>query len=321
MDICTPMQFRNALMHPDMCFRYFAAAQFDPGTLTNSKYYSECEVRHYGKRIMLYAPISRYSMDMTKRAIGVLPKKSRCIGSLTLYSNEMLCTGLGNHRCSIVSEHLPEGTLLSEALYTFTRSHLLQGLEQLEHELKDIDMSVNNMHPDNIIVDRKYAWHVIRPYYASQGAGNDVDAFNKLRELIDRCSLADVVDGRVDEEYAPYGCCKDKNGHTVYEMCEGLHRFTSNMGTGFKDGEGNIVIEDIYHSATDFMEDRSVVQTFEYKMGIIDRSGKYILEPIYHNVEFNLDNGISRVVNKGHYALFDYFGKQISEWTPITDSK
>ena len=316
MDLCTPIQFRNALMHPDMCFRYFAAVLFEPDTLTNSKYYAECEVRHYGKRLMLYAPITRYSMDMATRAMGVLPKKSRCIGSLTLYANDMLCTGVGNRRCSVLSEHLPEGTLLSEALYTFTRSHLLQGLEQLERELAEIDMSVNNMHPDNIIVDRNYAWHVIRHYYASHGAGNDVEAFCKLRELIDRCSLADIDDTLVAEDYAPYGCHKDEHGHTVYEMSEGLRRFTSNMGTGFKDDSGNIVIEECYQSATDFMEDRSIVQTFDYKMGIIDRSGNYILEPIYHSIDFNLDNGISRVVNKGQYALFDYFGTQLTEWKP-----
>lgn len=319
MDICTIMQFKNAMMHPNECLRRYAALCFEPDTLQTTKYFVECRARYYGKRVMVYAPITPLSVAMATRAIAACDKDIKCIGTLRIFANEMLCTGIGSHRCSIIIESIPEGTSLSEALYTFTNGHLKYGLEQLQAELKRYNICVNHLHPNNIIVDGKYEWHVIRPYYVSKDIGNDTEAFDKLRELIDRCSLSDDVDtnGIVCDGYGEYGCTKDDNGRTVYVASEGLRRFKSNIGVGFEDEDGNVVIADEYYSATDFMEDRSVVETFDHKMGVIDRHGKYIIRPIYRSVEFNLDDGVSRVINKGKYALFDYFGTQISDWQPI----
>ena len=313
------MQFRNAMMHPDICLRRYAALSFDSGTIRATKYFIECRADYYGKPIMVYAPITTLSMAIATRALAAQDKDIKSIGRLNISHNEMLCTGINTHRCSLIVENIPKGTPLSEALYTFTNSHLKCGLERLEAELKEHNVYVNHLDPDNIIVDSKYNWHVIRPFYVSKEIGNDSEAFAKLREQIDKCSLSDTIDtnNTVCESYGEYGCTKDEKGHILYETSEGLRRFKSNMGIGFEDENGNVVIEDKYFSATDFMEDRSVVETFDHKMGIIDRSGKYIINPIYRNIDFNLDDGISRVVHKGQYALFDYFGKQISEWMPI----
>ncbi|MBO7199018.1 MAG: WG repeat-containing protein [Alistipes sp.] len=317
------MQFRNAMMHPDICLRRYAALNFDGGTIQSTKYFVECRAQYYGNQIMVYAPTTPLSVAMATRAIAALDKKMESIGSLTIVANEMLCTGVSIRRCSLIVEKLPAGTPLSEALYTFTNSHLKYGLELLEAELKKNNIFVNHLHPDNIIVDGKYKWHVIRPFYVSREIGDDTEAFDKLRELIDRCSLSDTVDtsSSVCDGYAEYGCTKGDDGRIIYTASEGLCRFKSNIGVGFEDEQGNIVIADEYYSATDFMEDRSIVETFDHKMGIIDRSGKYILRPIYRNIEFNIDNGESRVVSKGRYATFDYFGNQLTDWTPITNRK
>ena len=85
------------------------------------------------------------------------------------------------------------------------------------------------------------------------------------------------------------------------------------LGVGFKDKNGDIVIADEYLTATDFCSNRSVVQLKSGKMGIIDRKGRYIIEPKYSSINFNPTNGIS-IVRDGELEIrFDYCGKQIEE--------
>jgi hypothetical protein len=80
------------------------------------------------------------------------------------------------------------------------------------------------------------------------------------------------------------------------------------------DEQENIVIEATFHSATDFLEDRAIVTLHNRKMGIIDRKGNYIIEPHYDNIDFDVDDGTSTVVDGDKCAKFDYFGTQITPW-------
>ena len=316
MDLCTIIQFKNALMQPDIYLRRYAALRFEPDTFTVTKYFAECRADYYGKPVMVYAPITPLSMKMATRAVGVLPKHSDLIGMLRIFPEEMLCAGMDIYRCSLIVESLPIGTLLTEALHTHLRSNLITGMEALREHLREQGISINHLHPDNIIVDSKYRWHVIRPYYTSEDIGNDDETFDKLLELIDRYAISDLYDehGLVCDSFAPYGCSIDNQGRTLYPVSEGLRRFSSAEGTGFEDEVGNIVIEASFRDATDFMEDRSIVTTRTSKMGIIDRKGRYIIEPLYDNIVFDVDDGISTVTDGDKTAKFDYFGAQLTPW-------
>ena len=75
MDLCTIIQFKNALMQPDIYLRRYAALRFEPDTFTVTKYFAECRADYYGKPVMVYAPITPLSMKMATRAVGVLPKQ------------------------------------------------------------------------------------------------------------------------------------------------------------------------------------------------------------------------------------------------------
>ena len=321
MDLCTIIQFKNALRQPDIFLRRYAALRFEPDTLSVTKYFAECRADYYGKPVMVYAPITQFSMKMATRAVGVLPKHSDRIGKLRIFPEEMLCTGMKTSRCSLIVEALPMGTLLSEALHTHLRSNLIAGMEGLKEHLREQGVSVNHLHPDSIIVDSKYRWHVIRPYYTTEDIGNDDETFNKLLELIDRYAIRDIdnIDSLVCDSFAPYGCSIDSYGRTLHPVSEGLRRFSSAEGTGFEDEAGNIVIEASFRDATDFLEDRSIITTHTSKMGIIDRKGRYIIEPLYDNIDFDVDDGISTVIDGNRCAKFDYFGTQLTEWTTNCD--
>jgi hypothetical protein len=70
----------------------------------------------------------------------------------------------------------------------------------------------------------------------------------------------------------------------------------------------------MYKSASDFKEDRATVVTFDDRMGVIDRRGKYIIDPIYDYVEYNVDSGDMTVRNGDLWAVYDYLGVMIKDW-------
>lgn len=312
MDKCTVMQFHNAMLHPEECLRRYHELRFEPDTLVRTKYFAQCRARLNDRSVMVYAPITSTSMTMINNTLRILPAKSMHINPIEVVDDEILCSGLVSHRCSLIIETLPEGKPLSEVIYTHTNSHLSYGLEELREELAHHNISINHLHTDTIIVDRQHHWHVIRPFYASAGKGRDIEAFHRLKKLIDRCSLSDLEDeGVVMEGFAPYGTTPGKTEHLLYE---GLRRIYTEQGVGFEDEWGNVVVEAKYLRASNFMEDRSVVESLDHKMGIIDRRGRYIIPTEYDHVEFDVDHGISRVIDGTREARFDYFGKQISDW-------
>lgn len=314
MNRCSIIQFQNAMLHPEECLLHYSALRIEPETLVRTKHFAECKAEYLGKMFMVYAPITTISMAMIEKAVAILPASSKHISRLHIAKDEMLCVDIESHRCSIILEPLPEGIPLTEALYTHTNKHLTQGMEELRDELSRLDISINHLHPDSIIVDHDYHWHVIRPYYASYGYGDDAPAFDELKGLIDRYSLSDSLDGGLLND--GYGRYVTRN-IAKYPICEGLRRFNSPEGIGFMDIEGRVIIEAQFFSASDFTEDRSVIETHDHKMGIIDRRGRYVIEPIYDNIEFDTDYGVSHVVNNGCEARFDYFGKQLSDWEEI----
>lgn len=314
--MCTPMQFANALMHPDICLHRFSALRYDPSTKIETKHFTEYHAAYFSHEVNIYAPASLEAVRMTYEAIDLRPSNCPHISALCVIPNEILCSGIVPHRCSLILEEIPKGTPLSEAIYTHKRNHLEQGLIELQDYLKEINCSINNLRPENIIVDSNHSWHVIRAYYLSYNADNDNESFERLKEMIALNALSDNFDntGFACEDFAPYGCTTAADGRQLFAASEGLRRFTSSEGTGFEDEMGNILIDAIFRNATDFLEDRSIVTTHDNKMGIIDRKGRYIVEPLYDSIDFDVDDGISIVTNGNKSAKFDYFGTQITPW-------
>lgn len=288
--------FRNAALHPKESLRSCSDMVFYIESFTRTKYFAECRAEYNGASVMVYAPITTESMLLIRRANYALPAVSCCVTRLEVVENEMLCLGVQRSYAPIIIEHL------------------MTGLGTLREELQRHDISINHLHPNSIIVDRTHHWHIIRPYYATCGYGNDTEAFDKLAELIARYTQpSTIAEDCLHEEFAPYGVSED-SGRTVYAASEGIRRFETTEGYGFEDENGRIVIGAIYHNASDFMEDRATVESHDHKWGVIDRCGRYIIEMKYDSIEFNVDDGTSAVTLNGRTATFDYFGMQITPW-------
>ena len=311
---CSILKFRNAMMHPMESLHRYKDMECDLETLTRTKYFAECRAEHHDESIMVYAPITPTSMAMIRCANSALPTESNYVRRLHVADDEMLCVGFERDLCPLIIEPLPEGIPLSEALFTHRYDNLMMGLNALRNELLRHDISINHLHPNSIIVDRTHHWHVIRPYYATRGYGRDSEAYEKLEELIRRYSLSDTPhSSELHEEFAPYGTSMGSE-RTLYPACEGLRRFCSSAGFGFEGERGNIVIEAIFRNASNFMEDRAIVEGHNHKWGVIDKRGRYIINMEYDYIEFNVDDGTSEVTLNDQTATFDYFGKQLTPW-------
>lgn len=314
--ICTITQFHNCLRNPELLLRTIRDVEYEPETLTSTRYFAECRACIAGSEVMMYAPITPQSMKIAKQAIEALGRTNEPLGHMEIIRNEIICHGKHTFYCDLIIERLHSGIRLSEAIHTLSHSCLMRGLNTLRDTLEQYDISHNHLSVDNIIIDEHYVWHPLRSYYAKVGYGGDSATLEHIASLIDEYAIPDLnksVSALHDNLSAYTASVGD--GIKRYPIHERRRRITTPRGTGFEDENGRMVIDDIYLRSSDFVEDRATVTTHDNKMGVIDRSGKYIIEPIYDDVAFCVDDGTSCVVLNGRSATFDYFGVQITEWS------
>ena len=83
-------------------------------------------------------------------------------------------------------------------------------------------------------------------------------------------------------------------------------------GWGFVDSDNRVVVPSVYLWVNDFCEGRAEVETAE-GMGLIDKSGRYIIEPRYGVVEYDPRSGCSMARQREEWIEFDYSGQRLVE--------
>ena len=309
MDICTIADFRNALYNASQLLRTLRDIEYETETITCTKYFAECSATHNDRRVTIYAPTTLHSMALAKEASALLGRCHGELGSLDILAEELHCMSAEPHLCSLIVEPQPEGAPLSEPLHTHTVGHLMEGLNALINKLKHYDISHNRLKVDNIFVGNDHTWRTDHNYYVTKGYGHDEASIAHFRALIEEYALPDL---ELNETLSPYTTAD--YGSLPRPIVSRRRRVTTPRGIGFEDECGNLVIEDIYLSATDFFEDRAIVVTHDHRHGLIDKRGRYIIDAEYDDIEFDTDDGTSRVRLGDKYAIFDYLGEQISDW-------
>jgi hypothetical protein len=190
---------------------------------------------------------------------------------------------------------------------------MISSLESLRQALHLADVSHNNIRKENLLIDSRGVIYPIRWFYATDHAGGD----DKPLESIIKEVAAIVPELSLRASAAPLNPDAWANGLDEYLYCgnphEGLIAVESEQGWGYVDCNGCEVIKPQYIWANDFCEGRAEVQTPQ-GMGLIDKQGEYVIDPIYEAVEFDVDLGWVRVCQDNQWALFDYSGRQLSEW-------
>ena len=316
MDLTTICQFKSGIRQPKLLFKTLCDMVPEFDSMHTTKHFCECRITLNGGDYLIYAPINYESMGMVHRAIESLNVTNCDITDIRILEAELLGCIASPYDTSIVIETLPEGTPLSEALYTLTEEHLLKGLNRLRQQLMSFDISINNLTPENIIIGYDFEWYVTRSYMITQGYGRDDASFSRIERLIEKCSLQsdEFSQRRVHMDRLELHRTTVEKDRTIYPLQDGCRRFVTRNGVGFLDDNNNVVIEPVFKRASNFREDRSVVTTNTGHMGVIDRRGHFIVPPIYEHAEFNVDSGNIAVSNGNMWAVYDYLGELIKDW-------
>lgn len=303
MDITTIVEFREALLNPELRFATLKNVVADIDSLSRTHHFAECRATIAGRSALIYAPISPRALSLARNAAEVLATvQSRTFTPFEILDAEILCGNDLKRRCTIVVEYPLRGQSFSQAQYTLSDVTLMQGLRRLENELKLCNISHNNLHSDNIIIDNTSTWHCIRQYYTTTGLGGDSVALENLREIIVRHSISSST---LNEPMSAY---------SISPMHENRVQIEESGLIGFADEAGRKIVECKYLWASDFAEQRAMVTTPERRMGLIDSLGREIIPPIYDELIYDVKTGRSQVVLNGRCAEFDYNGNQISDW-------
>jgi hypothetical protein len=296
MDCCSIQDFHLALHNT----HFFATIR--PQCIEaqcRSTHFAECRAIIDCRDVLLHAPITPKAMALAERAYAILRgERSDRIGKFTILHNEL------NNRTSIIIEDIPKGITLDCAMITMSQYKLISGLRELTERLRHANISLNNLRRHNIIVDSNGHWHPIRLYYTTMGYGCDSEQILKLRSDIEQLS---PKDNTLNEPLSAYRA-------EYIPLLEGLRRTITAEGVGFIDKEGNVVIAPRYAWASDFDEGRAMVMTKDRRMGLIDTSGREVIEAKYEIVEYSAKDGNSWVRQNNLWSLFDYSGLQITEW-------
>lgn len=297
------------MLHPEVSLNTMATIQPELATLSCTKHFVECLVTISERNALIYAPITIHAMRYMAAATVLLNKIGFPYPQPQILPFELTTDGQNEHNCSVIVEYIDNAESLRAACQHHSCEVLCRALEELRKVFERLDISHNNLSIRNIVVTKDCRIIPLRPYYTTQGYGNDTASFAKLNEYILANSHNTPSVSTLHESLSAYKCGAESN-----PLIEGLRRRGTDKGVGFENDRGEIVIECRYREASNFLEGRAVVTTFEGKMGLISTRGEELIPPCYERVDYDIHSGNSWVLNENKWALFDYFGLQITDW-------
>jgi WG containing repeat len=120
------------------------------------------------------------------------------------------------------------------------------------------------------------------------------------------------IGSKFSEGFAWVGFNKDKTeykiGNRTFYNSGGSHSF--NYDIGFIDRTGKFITEPIFTFAGDFSEGLAFVRTKNNKYGYIDKTGKFAIQPKFDWAE-NFSEGLALVFVKGKYGFIGKSGKLV----------
>ena len=120
------------------------------------------------------------------------------------------------------------------------------------------------------------------------------------------------VGSKFSEGFAWVGFNKDKTeykiGNRTYYNSGGSHSF--NYDIGFVDKTGKYITEPIFTFAGDFAEGLAFVKTKDAKFGFIDKTGKFAIQPKFDWAD-DFSEGLALVFVNGKYGFIDKTGKLV----------
>ena len=272
--------------------------------------FAEVRITMQGERYLLCLPVRSESVRRVEESIFVL--RRICGGALTecriLEGEYRFMDERGSRcRCDLLLHRLPEGETLEEAVTHIDRRILLGALERLRGEFVQHGVRHRNLKPSNIIFGEDGRLSVMRCYYmVAESDREAIDAeFAAVEEYV--AARAGECDRQRSER-----CEERLHGFDEVGVCYDMMRRVCRDGMyGYADDEGCVVIEPQFAYAGHFRENRVVVERFDGRQGVIDRTGRYIVEPLYDMIDLT-EEGNFEVRHGDRMEIFDYFGRPIT---------
>ncbi|MFI3269240.1 MAG: WG repeat-containing protein [Rikenellaceae bacterium] len=209
--------------------------------------------------------------------------------------------------CRAMMQQLPLGERLSIAAIgasVRTAERLYAAVDNLEQAMSICGVRFDSLRPEDLIVGidgRLYPFRYDNIYFEVDDQDRIVAAEPPLeecqqlrKEIEELCSHA-PQQSHYPTETNPYSSSlSDIYGGYIYcrEPHEGLIAVEDMDGWGFVDEMHSVVVEPKYLSVSDFKGGFAVVQIAEDELyGLIDRRGRFILEPIYTLLEVDKSSG------------------------------
>lgn len=311
MRTCNFYHFRDGVKRPDLWIKGIRDIVFDLETLRCNTFYAECEATIAGQRYLVYAPLSMDSIRKAMVAEDVLRKSGDAICRYSLKEGALSLNSCMMGACALILEQIPNGILLSEAICTYSAEHLMEGLEELKERLKHYNIALPNLSKENIIVDAHHRWHPIRCSFAVSGWRKNLKNFKQLTEQIQNNAMSEM--GVVCEPLHNYTVSVSDSPYSFnsFPLCDNRRRFVTERGVGFMDNKDMVVVEDIYRSAKDFVEERAIVTSHSGQEGIINRRGVVVVPIEYDRIEFDVESGETRAYKGLECHTYDYMGRRI----------
>lgn len=307
----------KALESPERYFHTLHTLRWQGKQIRRSTLFAEVEVTIDTEPFLLLMPLSALSMRYAER-FRLLKRHltSSLVPQVSIMRDELIYeNSIGqSRRCDIILEPLPKALPLSDALATAQCDKeyakvIWQGLQRLEQELRQADISLGNLREENLLIDEKERIYPIRWYYASAGYGADKESFDKFYSLMAKYSQCEPS-SILSDISADYGTTPLEGHLDMRLISEGLIAVEDKTGWGFVDAQNNYIVEPIFRWVNDFREGRAEVEG-DMGMGLIDRYGRFILEPKYKIVEYDHRSGQSEVLTDQGWFRIDYSGNKI----------
>lgn len=253
--------------------------------------FAEARIVMDGSQWLLCAPVRSESAEAANamlrlwaanRSRGVVPE-CRLLPDELVWSDSCGRSSC----CDLLLERMPEGETLDEAVTHIDTRRLLGALDDVKRRFAEAGVCHRNLKPSNLIFGDDGALHAVRCRYAVAGCtpAEVAAEFGMVEEFIRRHP---EVGGSCRTDA---GCEKLAAGFDeVAQLCDMMRRVCREGLFGYADADGEVVIEPQFAYAEDFYENRAIVETCGGRMGVIDRTGRYVVEPVYDMIGWTDDD-------------------------------
>lgn len=317
--------FLEGLLSPRTSLRTLGEARFDQDEtgalrLGRTTLFAEAQCMLGDRRYLLLCPLSPLAHRLAETAAQRLKyHPAEFLLPWRMLREELTYTdATGAQRtCDLVLQELPaEGEPLAAFVRNADRDRLLASLDTLRQAMAQARLTHNNLKPANLWVTPDYRLRPLRYAYVRFDAGDDAPQFEALRAFIsENASVAQMMCDTSADYRAPR---TDFSNHLwVGNMFEQTICVEDPEGYGYVDTQNRYLIAPQFRWANDFHEGRAEVTTADGRMGLIDKTGRFILEPRYEIVEYDDRKGRSLARLDGRWAAFDYEGRQLTEFGAV----